>query len=228
MEARYGSGRMSARAAKSCASLMNVGPSSAKVQGQSLGAAAVALGDVGGRGPEEEKPAAVTQEGDEKRQEPAEDRERAHAGVGYISSQAAMPSSSRKPQVSVNVVTKMDEATAGSTPGPLQQDRDERAREAGDEQIAREREEDHHSEAGALPEDHGDHGHDHTHSQSVHQPDQQLLGEDVNDCSGRTRPSASRRTVTASAWVPALPPIPAMIGIQTASVTSRWIVSWNR
>ena len=61
-----------------------------------------------------------------------------------------MPRSSRKPQVSVKVVTKMDEATAGSTPGPLEQHRDERAREAGDEQVAREREEDHQSQAGAL------------------------------------------------------------------------------
>ena len=40
-------------------------------------------------------------------------------------------------------------------------------------------------------------------------------------------PSASRRTVTASACVPALPPIPAMIGIQTASATVRCTVLWK-
>ena len=41
-------------------------------------------------------------------------------------------------------------------------------------------------------------------------------------------PSARRRTVTASACVPAFPPIPAMIGIQIASATVRCTVPWNR
>ena len=37
-------------------------------------------------------------------------------------------------------------------------------------------------------------------------------------------PAASERTVTVSAWVPALPPMPATIGINVASATSRAIV----
>ena len=37
-------------------------------------------------------------------------------------------------------------------------------------------------------------------------------------------PAASERTVTVSAWVPALPPMPATIGISVASATSRAIV----
>ncbi len=45
---------------------------------------------------------------------------------------------------------------------------------------------------------------------------------------GSIRPSASRRTVTARAWVPALPPIPAMIGIHTARATARCTVPWKK
>ncbi len=41
-------------------------------------------------------------------------------------------------------------------------------------------------------------------------------------------PNAMRRTVTASAWVPAFPPIPAITGIHTANATRRLIVSWKK
>ena len=54
--------------------------------------------------------------------------------------------------------------------------------------------------------------------------DEDLLADHAGDIAGGMRPSARRRTVTASAWVPALPPMPAMIGIHTASATVRWIM----
>ena len=40
-------------------------------------------------------------------------------------------------------------------------------------------------------------------------------------------PAASERTVTVSAWVPALPPMPATIGIRAASETSLAMVPSN-
>ena len=46
-------------------------------------------------------------------------------------------------------------------------------------------------------------------------------------CSRETNPSASLRTVTASAWVPALPPIPAITGPRAASTRIASMVSWK-
>ena len=141
---------MSARAANTCASLMKVGPSSASGAGQPLGAAPVVLGVVAAARPaEDQEPAPVAQERDDERQQPAEDDERTHRSA-QSNSHPARPSSSRNPQTSVKVVTKIDEAIAGSTPAALQHDRDERAGESGHQQVAGHREE-HHEPEAALP-----------------------------------------------------------------------------
>ena len=57
-------------------------------------------------------------------------------------------------------------------------------------------------------------------------PDQHFLADDAG-LAARPAPAPARcrRTDTASAWVPALPPIPAMIGMNTASHLSSWIAS---
>ena len=82
--------------------------------GQPLGPAAVALG-VAAPGPSEHEEAPpVPHERQDERKQPAEDDESAHLPRPHSRSHPASPSSRRKPQTSVKVVTKIEEAMAGS------------------------------------------------------------------------------------------------------------------
>ena len=98
---------------------------------------------------EHEEAPPVPHERHDERKQPAEDDEGAHLPRPHSRSHPARPSSRRKPQTSVKVVTKIDEAIAGSMPVALEHDRDERAGEPGHEEIARHGEEDDEAERGS-------------------------------------------------------------------------------
>src|SRR5918996_5681525 len=65
---------------------------------------------------EQDEAPAIPEEGEDEGKEPAEDDQDAHSARRQSSSHPARPRSSTKPQTSVKVVTKIEEATAGSTP----------------------------------------------------------------------------------------------------------------
>src|SRR5918996_1672022 len=65
---------------------------------------------------EQDEAPAIPEEGEDEGEEPAEDDQGAHSARCHSSSHPARPRSSTNPQTSVKVVTKIEEATAGSTP----------------------------------------------------------------------------------------------------------------
>ena len=194
MAVRYGSGRMSARAAKTCASLMKVGPSSASVRVSRSARTAVPLG-VAAPGPaDDEKPPPVAQERQDERQQPAEDDQRAHLARRQSSSHPARPSSRRNPQTSVKVVTKIEEAMAGIDAEALEQHGNESAGEPGHEQVARHREKDHQPEPRLVADQRRHQPDDAADGEPVHHPDQHFLADDpreqVRSGSARARAGA--------------------------------------